>query len=92
MRLRKKNISLRFKNIVIMCTVLVSYDGRNKAAKSLINSLSTTKGVEMEYNYKKNARKNGLDEAIEDVKAGRVSKPQSFEDFKKEMEKMISYV
>ena len=75
-----------------MCTVLVSYDGRNKTAKRFMNALSATKGVEVTYNYKKNAYKNGIDEAIDDIKNGRVSEPKSFEEFKAEMDKMLGYV
>jgi hypothetical protein len=75
-----------------MCTVLVSYDGRNKTAKELVNVLSATKGVKINYDYKVHSCKNGLEEAIEDIRMGRVSEPLSFEDFKKEMNKMLGYV
>jgi len=50
-----------FQNGVIMYTVIVTYSGRNKIAKALINSLATIKGVEIKYNFSKNAYKNGLD-------------------------------
>jgi len=76
----------------MMCTVLVTYDGRNKTAKALINSLATTKGVEMKYNYPKNAYKNGLDEAIDDIKHGRVEVYKNFEEYKKATDKMLGYV
>jgi len=75
-----------------MCTVLVTYDGRNKSAKALINSLATTKGVEINYNYPINAYKNGLDEAIDDIKHGRVTKHKNFEEYQKAVYKELGYV
>jgi hypothetical protein len=75
-----------------MCTVLVSYDKRNKVAAQAIELMSVIKGVKIDYDFKVKPKKNGLDEAIDDIKHGRVSEPLCFEDFKKEMDKMLGYV
>jgi hypothetical protein len=75
-----------------MCTVLVSYDGRNKTAKELVNLLSTTKVVKVNYDYKENSYKNGLDEAIEDIKMGRVTKHENFEEYQKAVYQELGYV
>ena len=75
-----------------MCTVLVNYDGRNKTAKQLMNTLATTKGVELTYNYKRHAYKNGLDEAIDDIKNGRVETYKNFEEFENAVRKELGYV
>ena len=75
-----------------MCTVLVSYDSRNKAVSHIMDGLALMKGVKVRYDYKENHYKNGIDEAIDDIKNGRVSEPQSFDNFKKEMDKMLGYV
>jgi hypothetical protein len=75
-----------------MCTALVTYDKKNKMAAQAMELMSMIKGVKINYDFKEKSNMNGLDEAIEDIKMGRVSEPQSFEDFKKEIDKMLGYV
>ena len=62
----------------VMCTVLVTYDQKNKVAKSLMYALSQTKGVEIdedailtadEVRRIEKARKSGIRTDIENLQA-----------------------
>ena len=73
----KKELLKPIKNI-IMCTVLVRYDKKNKIAKSLMYVLSQTKGVEIddeavltdeEFIRIEKARKSGIRTDIENLQA-----------------------
>jgi hypothetical protein len=75
-----------------MCTVLVSYDKRNKVAAQAMQMMSMMKGVKINYDFKRKSKMNGLDEAIEDVKMGRVENCSSVDEFKKIMRKKYNYV
>jgi hypothetical protein len=75
-----------------MNTVLVSYDGRNKVVSGIMESLALMKGVSIDFNFKAKPRKNGLDEAIDDIKNGRIIKCKNFEEYKRETDKMLGYV
>ena len=72
-----------------MCTVLVSYDNRNKVAAQAIELMSVIKGVKIDYDVKVKPKKNGLDEAIDDIKHGRIEVYKSFEEYKKATDKML---
>jgi hypothetical protein len=75
-----------------MNTVLVSYDKRNKVANHLIEALSASKGVKVKHEYKVKPSKTGLDEAIDDIKNGRIERYANFEEYKKATDKMLGYV
>jgi len=75
-----------------MCTVLVSYDKRNKVAVQAMELMSVIKGVKINYDFKAPSPKNGLDEAIEDIKMGRVETYKNFDEFKKSVYKELGYV
>ncbi|MDR2234185.1 MAG: hypothetical protein LBE56_13820 [Tannerella sp.] len=75
-----------------MCTVLVSYDKRNKVATQVIELLSVIKGVKINYDFKEKPQKNGLDEAIEDIKMGRTETYENFDEFKKSVYKELGHV
>ncbi|MDR0795779.1 MAG: hypothetical protein LBE79_06990 [Tannerella sp.] len=66
-----------------MYKVLVSYDKRNKVAAQAMELMSVIKGVKINYDIKVTPPKNGLDEAIEDIKMGRVETYENFDEFKK---------
>jgi hypothetical protein len=75
-----------------MCTVLVSYDKRNKMAAQALELMSMMKGVKINYDFKVKPKLNGLDEAIEDIKNGQVEIYENFEEYQKAMHKMLGYV
>ena len=75
-----------------MLTVLVSYDKRNKVAAQAIELMSAIKGVKINYDFKVKPKKNGLDEAIEDIKMGRVETYENFDEFKKSVYTELGYV
>jgi hypothetical protein len=75
-----------------MNTVLVSYDKRNKVAAQAMELMSVIKGVKINYDFKVKPQKNGLDEAIEDIKNGRVETYENFDEFKKSVYKELGYV
>jgi cytochrome c2 len=68
-----------------MYTALISYNKRNKIAKNLMDVLERTKGVKIKYDL-------DLEEAIEDVKQGRITTYENFEEYQKEMRKKLGYV
>jgi hypothetical protein len=75
-----------------MNTVLVSYDKRNKVAAQAMELMSVIKGVKINYDFKVESKRNGLDEAIEDIKMGRYETYKSFDEYKKATDKMLGYV
>ena len=75
-----------------MLTVLVSYDKKNKVAAQAIELMSAIKGVIINYDFKVKPKKNGLDEAIEDIKMGRMETYENFDEFKKSVYTELDYV
>jgi hypothetical protein len=75
-----------------MCTVLVSYDKRNKVAAQAMELMSVIKGVKINYDFKVKPKMNGLDEAIEDFKMGRYDTFKNFEEYQKTVYQELGYV
>jgi hypothetical protein len=75
-----------------MCTVLVTYDKRNKMAAQALELMAMMKGVKVNYDFKAKPKMTGLDEAIEDIKMGRVTKHENFEEYQKAVYQELGYV
>ena len=59
-----------------MATVTISYDGRNKAARAIVEMIRNADFFTI---VEKPKRKSGIELALEDVAAGRVTKWESTE-------------
>ena len=55
-----------------MATLTISYDGRNKAARSIVEILRSLDFFQISETPLKSHRKTGIELAYEDVAAGRV--------------------
>ena len=55
-----------------MAQVILSYDGRNKTARSIVEILRSLECFHITETTPKSRRKSGIDLAMEDVAAGRV--------------------
>ena len=80
-----------------MATLTIKYDARNSIAKKIIDIISTFDFYEIEeikISKKKSKKvlKSGIDEAIDEVKNGNISTYDNFEDYKKEMRKIVANV
>ena len=62
-----------------MATMTITYDGRNKAARSVVEILRSLDFFTITEAPAKPHRKSGLELAYEDVAAGRVTKWESTE-------------
>ena len=62
-----------------MATMTISYDGRNKAARSIVEMLRSLDFFSITEAPAKPTRKSGIELAYEDVAAGRVTKWESTE-------------
>ena len=62
-----------------MATMTISYDGRNKAARSVVEILRSLDFFSITETPAKPKRKSGIELAYEDVAAGRVTKWESTE-------------
>ena len=62
-----------------MATMTITYDGRNKTARSIIELLRTMDFFHITEAPAKPRRKSGIELAYEDVAAGRVTKWESTE-------------
>ena len=62
-----------------MATMTISYDGRNKAARSIVEMLRSLDFFSITEAPAKPKRKSGIELAYEDVAAGRVTKWESTE-------------
>ena len=62
-----------------MATLTISYDGRNKTARSIMELLRTMDIFHITEAPAKPRRKSGIELAYEDVAAGRVTKWESTE-------------
>ena len=62
-----------------MATMTISYDGRNKAARSIVEILRSLDFFSITEAPAKPKRKSGIELAYEDVAAGRVTKWESTE-------------
>ena len=62
-----------------MATMTISYDGRNKAARSVVEILRSLDFFSITETPSKPKRKSGIELAYEDVAAGRVTKWESTE-------------
>ena len=62
-----------------MATMTISYDGRNKAARSVVEILRSLDFFSITETPVKPKRKSGIELAYEDVAAGRVTKWESTE-------------
>ena len=77
-----------------MTSYVLTVDEKIMPGKSLLNylkSLSKTSDY-VDVVPQKEYQMNGLDEAIEDIKMGRVTAYKNVEDYKKEMRKKFGYV
>ena len=62
-----------------MATMTITYDGRNKAARSIVEILRSLDFFSITEAPAKPKRKSGIELAYEDVAAGRVTKWESTE-------------
>ena len=62
-----------------MATMTISYDGRNKAARSIVEMLRSLDFFSITEAPSNSKRKSGIELAYEDVEAGRVTKWESTE-------------
>ena len=62
-----------------MATMTITYDGRNKAARSVVEILRSLDFFSITETPAKPKRKSGIELAYEDVAAGRVTKWESTE-------------
>ena len=78
-----------------MAQVLIEYDARSAVSREILQMLIDSKRFKVG-NIRKNVftRKkiNGLDEAIEDIKMGRVTKHKNFEEYQKAVYQELGYV
>ena len=62
-----------------MTTYTITIDEKNIAGKHFLNFIKTLPYISFVKNEKK--KKNGIDEALEDIKMGRVSEPMTIEEY-----------
>ena len=62
-----------------MATLTISYDGRNKSARSIVEMLRSLDFFSITEAHAKPKHKSGIELAYEDVAAGRVTKWESTE-------------
>jgi len=62
-------------------SVTITYDSSDPNARLAINFIKTLDCLKVTKNTPKKTKKCGLDEALEDVRAGRVTEYESVDDF-----------
>ena len=83
-----------------MSTVVIKYDARNSMARKILEIISMFDFFEIEKKEISERKKriikkvviNGIDEAIDDVKNGKTTTYNNFDEYKNDMRKIIENV
>jgi hypothetical protein len=70
-----------------MAEITLEYDARNTVAKKLIDFILSSNIVKV-----KKKKATGLDEALEDLEKGNVTTYKDFDEYKKEIHKLVENV